>query len=129
MTRFSVAIEPDERGFWHVNAYIIHDDPGDDGDVPDAFATTKKGASLDDAIALARKNFSPEKITIWEPCEECGGTGLNPDATDEICDECEDGMQPHNLTASATADSQSAARDGVNTKSVQDKAKSEDAGI
>src|SRR5688572_21164202 len=97
--RCKVSIDRDERGFWHVNCYLIHDDPDDDGDVPDGFATTKKGASLDDAIALARKKFAPETITIWEPCEECGGTGVIGDYDHEIdtCDECEDGQQPRNI--------------------------------
>lgn len=104
--RCNVSIDLDERGFWHVNCYLIHEDPMDDGDVPDAYSTTKKGASLDDAIALARKRYSPETITIWEPCSECGGTGVVGDYDHEIetCDECEDGKQPRNLSAHATGE-------------------------
>lgn len=32
----NVSIEHDERDFWRVNFFLIHEDPGDDGDVPDA---------------------------------------------------------------------------------------------
>lgn len=108
-TRCNVAIELDERGFWHVNAFLIHDDPMDDGDVPDAHSTTKKGASLDDAIALARKRYSPTTITIWEPCPECGGTGYVGDYDHEIelCDMCEDGKQPRVLPAQETGEGKS----------------------
>lgn len=96
-SRFAVAIEHDERDFWHVNAFFIHDDPGDDGDIPDAFATTKKGASRDDAIALAQRKFQPEQITVWDVCPECGGSGMTGDIDDEFCDECEDGKVPSNI--------------------------------
>ena len=91
--RCNVSVELDARGFWHVNVYLIHDDPGDDGDVPDAFCTTKRGASLDEALALARKRYRPETITIWEACPECCGTGIHPDDPDDQCGECEDGNQ------------------------------------
>lgn len=89
--RFLVSIEPDERDFWHVNAYLIHDDPGDDGDMPDAFATTKKGATIEDAIALARDKFNPERITVWRKCGEPHEDGECEDL------DCEDGMVPVNL--------------------------------
>ena len=89
--RFTVAIEPDERDFWHVNAYLIHDDPGDDGDIPDAVATTKKGATRDDAIKLARAKYKPERITVWQKCEEPHEDGECDDP------DCEDGMVPVNI--------------------------------
>lgn len=99
-TRCQVSIEHDERDFWHINCFLIHDDPGDDGDVPDAFATTRKRATLGDAITLARKKFAPEWITIWETCPECGGTGVVGDYDHEMdtCHECEDGKQPRILS-------------------------------
>lgn len=92
----TASIEHDDRDFWHVNFYITHDDPGDDGDMPDAFATTRKGASRDDAIALARKRFKPTTITVWDTCSACGGSGVQGDTDDEFdtCDECEDGAVP-----------------------------------
>jgi hypothetical protein len=97
--RYNVEIDHDERDFWHVNAFLIHDDPGDDGDIPDAVATTKKGATRDDAIALARRKFRPERITLWDACSECGGTGTAGDYDHELteCDECEDGKVPSNI--------------------------------
>jgi DnaJ-class molecular chaperone len=91
--RCNVSIDLDDRGFWHINCYLIHDDPGDDGDVPDAACTTKRGASLDDAMAIARQRYHPETITVWEACSECCGSGTHPDDPDDQCDECEDGQQ------------------------------------
>lgn len=95
----TVSIEHDDRDFWHVNFFITHADPGDDGDLPDAYATTRKGASRDDAINLARRRFKPTMITVWDVCPECGGTGTCGDTDDEFaeCDECEDGKQPSNV--------------------------------
>lgn len=90
-----VAISPDERDFWHVN-FFEHEDH----DVPDAIATTKKGATMVDAIALARVKFpSAVRITVWETCSACGGSGVFGDTEDDWCecDECEDGLVPRNI--------------------------------
>ena len=94
--RGNCSIEHDKRDFWHVNFFIAHEDLGDDGDIPDAHATTKKGATRDDAIALAKRRFKPTTITVWDACQECGGTGMSGDTEDEYdeCGECEDGNQP-----------------------------------
>lgn len=95
----NVSIQHDERDFWHVNFFLIHEDPGDDGDVPDAVATTKKGATRDDAISLARRKFDPVAITVWDTCESCGGSGVTGDTEIDWqeCDECEDGLVPTNI--------------------------------
>jgi hypothetical protein len=87
-----VSIEPDERGFWHVNFWEVHH-PDLEGTACDAFKTTKVGAPLEDAITLA-KSFKPTRIAVWEPCEMCGGSGVSGDIEIdwEDCDECEDGM-------------------------------------
>lgn len=86
-----VSIEPDERGFWHVNFWEEH--PHEEGVPCDGFATTKTGAPIEDAITLA-KSFKPTRIAVWEPCEMCGGSGVSGDIEIdwEDCDECEDGM-------------------------------------
>ena len=99
MTRGNVAIEHDDRDFWHINFYILHDDPGDDGDNPDAFATTRKGATRDEAIALARRKFKPIRITIWDDCPECEGTGAVEEEDGELeqCFDCEDGKVPSDV--------------------------------
>ena len=81
------SIEPDKRGFWHVNFW--EPAPEEEGVPCDAFKTTQIGAPLEDAISLA-KSFNPSRIVVWEPCEYCSGTG--EDAEGETCDECDDGM-------------------------------------
>lgn len=100
--RSLVSIEPDERGFWHVNYW--QDEPHEEGVPCDGFATTKKGAPLDDAIALAAE-FAPHRLVVWEPCETCGGTGLEPDITEEWpCDDCDDGLVCRDLDAALSTD-------------------------
>lgn len=85
-----VSIEPDERGFWHVNFW--REAPLEEGVPCDGWATTAKGASLDEALALADK-FKPDSLCVWEPCETCNGTGMDPDITEEWpCDDCDDGL-------------------------------------
>lgn len=87
-----VSIEPDERGFWHVNFWFEDVEDGEEAGPPDGFATTAKGASLDEAIKLTAK-FPPSRIVVWEPCETCGGTGMEPDITEEWpCNDCDDGL-------------------------------------
>ena len=94
MARFC-SIEPDDdKGFWHVNFFDVPD-PRDLIDaVPDAFATTKVDASLDEAICLAREAFNPSSITVWTKCPYCGGSGVRGDteADWDECDECDDGL-------------------------------------
>lgn len=87
------SIEPDERGFWHVNFWEVHH-PDLEGTACDAFKTTKVGAPLEAAVALAQ-SFKPTLIVVWQPCEYCSGTG--EDAEGETCDECEDGMMCRDL--------------------------------
>jgi hypothetical protein len=86
------SIEPDKRGFWHVNFW--EERPDEEGVPCDGFATTKIGAPLEDAITLAQ-SFKPHRIAVWQPCEFCSGTG--EDAEGETCDECEDGLMCRDL--------------------------------
>ncbi|MFA5952263.1 MAG: hypothetical protein WC807_18500 [Hyphomicrobium sp.] len=86
------SIEPDKRGFWHVNFWEEH--PHEEGVSPDGFATTEVGAPLDAAITLAQ-GFKPTRIAVWQPCEYCSGTG--EDAEGESCDECDTGMMCRDL--------------------------------
>lgn len=86
--KYICSIEPDERGFWHINAY----DAADWSEVPegrpcDSFATTKTGASVEEAIALARSKFHPTSLCVWDTCVDCSGTG--EDAEGFLCDECD----------------------------------------
>jgi hypothetical protein len=84
------SIEPDERGFYHVNFWEEH--PHEEGVPPDGFATTEVGAPLKDAITLAQ-GFNPTRIAVWQPCVYCSGTG--EDAEGEGCCECDDGLMCH----------------------------------
>lgn len=87
MTRLC-SIEYDERGFWHVNIWDAADwSEVPDGTPVDAFATTQDGATVDDAIALARRKFSPSTICVWDTCVECSGEG--EDADGSPCCECD----------------------------------------
>lgn len=104
-----VSIEPDERGFWHVNFW--REEPDEEGVPCDSFATTKKGASLDEAIARAAV-FIDEgmsvRLVVWEPCETCSGTGVlmcvDPDLMDDWpCDDCDDGLVCREISAPASS--------------------------
>lgn len=86
------SIEPDKRGFWHVNFWEEH--PHEEGVPCDAVKTTGVGAPLKDAIALAQL-FNPTRVCVWQTCEFCSGTG--EDAEGETCDECDDGMMCRDL--------------------------------
>jgi len=99
------SIELDEGGFWHVN---IYEDVADwsevpDGTVPDAYATTKTGASVEDAIELARTSFNPSIICVWDTCEYCSGT--REDAEGNPCDECDgEGIRCEDIGDGSTED-------------------------
>ena len=82
-----VSIEPDKRGYWHVNFW--QERPGEEGVPCDGFATTEVGAPLSAAITLAQP-FKPTRIAVWLRCIYCSGTG--EDAEGESCDECDDGL-------------------------------------
>lgn len=87
-----VSIEPDDKGFWHVNFW--QEQPREP-DIPcDGFATTEVGAPLDAAVALAR-SFNPSRIAVWQRCDYCSGTG--EDAEGDSCDECDDGLMCRDL--------------------------------
>ena len=90
-----VSIEPDDRGFWHVNYWAEH--PHVEDVPPDGFATTAKGGTLDDAIALAKK-FTPSSVYVWEACRCCGGTRVDAELDGEECLECEDGLECRQLS-------------------------------
>ena len=81
------SIERDDRNFWHINVYFAADwSEVPDGTTPDTFATTKDGASVDDAIELARSKFQPSTICVWDTCIDCSGVG--EDAEGFTCCEC-----------------------------------------
>lgn len=98
MTRGMVSIEPDERGFFHVNYWIEH--PHEEDVPPDGFATTAKNATLDDAVALAKK-FPPSNVYVWEPCEFCNGTGSDDGEIDGECIDCMGGLVCRELEQSS----------------------------
>lgn len=83
-----VSIEPDDRGFWHVNFWEEH--PDEEDVPPDAYKTTKIGAPLTEAMILA-DGFKPDRIAVWLQCDDCSGTG--EDAEGCGCCECQGGTR------------------------------------
>lgn len=68
MARDVAVISPDERGFWHVdfyrNAVDWNYDDWQCSFSPDGYATTEKGATEDDARALAAEYFPDAEIRL-----------------------------------------------------------------